>query len=364
MSSATPVHVGIVGGTRLPGNVRTFLNNLKDLLETHSTRFELTLLLQDEINVPEGYNDYDPGFDQPGRAINTLKTLTSGITQYARSNQIDLLFQVTKFPLHGCATTIAGQRTDTPVVTRFAGDNFREFRFSSGMDRVKTFGLNNVIGRVPIQWSDRVIVLGPYGRSEIAKRADNVQIVEIPQPVDREQFSPVPVERERELSQEVGFPTSKRVLLTVGRLTKRKGIPALIKAAETLYDRGKPFRWYVLGEGPMREEIKATHGVKPLGRVDFTKIADYYRAADLVVHPSLIEGLPNVLLESAACGTPTVARDVGDCSLVASATFEKTTELPELLTQDYDPIALGERFNPDRLRKQYANSLVETAKQI
>ena len=41
------------------------------------------------------------------------------------------------------------------------------------------------------------------------------------------------------------------------------------------------------------------------------ELADWYRAADVTVLPSLSEGIPNVLLESLACGTPFVASDVG-----------------------------------------------------
>jgi len=353
--------IGVVAGTRLPGNVRTLLSNIQRLLSKHPKEFNLDIVLSESANAPEGYNQVDPGFGEPTRALETLRTLTCGVTRYAQRREIDLLFQVTKFPLHGCATTIAGRRTGTPVLTRFAGDNFREFRLSSGLEAVKAFGLNNILGRVPIYWSDRIIVLGPAGREVIVSRNADVPISEIPQPVDSEHFSPVSSERKRALATELGIPTSKRVLLTVGRLIERKGMRTIVEAAKQLTAQNKQFRWYVLGEGPMKEELAATPGIEPLGRVDFERIANYYRVADLVIHPSRIEGLPNVLLEAAACGTPTVARDVGDCQLIASATFEDDTQLPVLITQDHDPVALGDRFSEQTLSEQYAKVLTETA---
>lgn len=356
------MRVGVVAGTRLPGNVRTLLSNIQRLLSKHPKEFDLDIVLSESANAPEGYNQVGPGFGEPTRALETLRTLTCGVTRYAQRREIDLLFQVTKFPLHGCATTIAGRRTGTPVLTRFAGDNFREFRLSSGVEAVKTFGLNNVLGRVPIHWSDRIIVLGPAGREVIASRNGDVPISEIPQPVDREQFSPVSSERKRTLATELGISTGQRVLLTVGRLTERKGMRTIVETAKQLAARNKQFKWYVLGEGPMKEELAATPGIKPLGRVDFEQIADYYRVADLVVHPSQIEGLANVLLEAAACGTPTLARDVGDCKMVASATFENDEKLLDLVTGNYKPVTLGKQFADESLQNHYANALITTAR--
>jgi glycosyltransferase involved in cell wall biosynthesis len=363
MSQPDELRVGVVGGTRLPGNVRAFLRNVRRLLDEHPVAFELELIARSDVDAPDGFKQVDPGFDSPGRALGTLNTLVRGITDYAEGRKLNLLFQVTKFPLHGCATAFAGRWTDTPVLTRFAGDNFREFRLSSGIDAVKAFGLNNLLGRIPIYWSDRVIVLGPHGRGEIESRSNGVSIVELHQPVNFDQFFPVSKDREYELARAFEFPTDRRIFLTVGRLTERKGITTVIETAKQLRSRGESFRWYVIGDGPMRTELSTVPSVEPLGRIDFDAMADYYRAADLVVHPSLIEGLPNVLIEAAACGTPTVARDVGDSSLVASATFEEDPELLDLLTQQHDAAMLGKQFEPAQLRKRYASTLIQAARE-
>ena len=357
------VRVGVIGGTRLPGNVNSFLANVRRLLVDHPARFELELVVDGTVDSPDGFDQVDPGMDDSDRGIETLVTLVGGITRYAKTRDIDLLWQVTKFPLHGCAATVAGRRTDTPVLARLAGDNFREFRVSSGLHAIKAFGLNNVFGRVPTRLGDRIIVLGPYGRKVIERYNDDVSTIEIPQPVDRDRFFPVSTHRERELAAELDFPADEHVLLTVGRLTYRKGMETVIRAAEKLAERRESTRWYVLGDGPMRDRLIETPGVEPRGRVDFDRMPDYYRAADLVVHPSRIEGLPNVLLEAAACGTPTVARDVGDSQLVASTTFSDDGRLPELVSETHDPVALGDRFSDDHLRGRYATAIVETARQ-
>jgi hypothetical protein len=71
-----PIHVGFVGGTRLPGNVATFLRNVRELLVDHSTKFKCDLLLRNGIEAPDGFSTVDPGVDDPDRAVTTLRTLT------------------------------------------------------------------------------------------------------------------------------------------------------------------------------------------------------------------------------------------------------------------------------------------------
>ena len=57
--------------------------------------------------------------------------------------------------------------------------------------------------------------------------------------------------------------------------------------------------------------------VRWLGDIRHDDLPDWYRAADVTVLPSLSEGVPNVLLESVACGTPFVASRVGSIPEIA-----------------------------------------------
>lgn len=360
-NASSSFRVGIVGGTRLPGNVKTFLQNVAALLEPHSVDFEFDLLVRaGAVDEFPGFNIVDPGIQSTQRALSTLRTLTAATTRYARNNPVDVLFQVTKFPVHGFATAVAGRLTSTPVVTRFAGDNYNEHEFADGFtERLRTFGLNNVFGRVPARLSETVIVLGPHGREEIERRNGGGCVREIPQPVDFDRFYPIPENEQRELRDKLGIRNDNRVLLTVGRLSERKGMNDVVTAARKLAARDADVQWYVAGDGPLRERLSEAPLVETVGRVPHERMPDYYRAADLVVHPSLIEGLPNVLLEAAACGTPTLSRRVGDAAIVASETYDDPSRLPDFVLQEYDPVELGDGFDPDVLREAYAEALVE-----
>lgn len=360
------LHVGVIGGTRLPGNVRTFLSNVRRLLADHPTMFRFDLLLREGAgDAPAGYRMVDPGIERTDRALATIRSMTRAATTYACERRPDLLAQVTKFPAHGTAATVAGRRTRTPVLTRLAGDNFGEHRLSAGAtDRIRTFLLNNGFGRVPIYGADLAIVLGPHGREAIHGRRPGARVREIPQPVDRDRFLPAGPDRQAAVRDALDVAPDTRVLLTVGRVSRRKGAATVARTARVLARREERCRWIVVGDGPARKDLADVPLVEPVGRVAHDRMADYYRAADLLVHPSLIEGLPNVLLEAAACGTPSLARDVGDCGVAASRTFEydaDPTRIASLARAEYDPASLGPRFDPTRLRAAYADALVAAA---
>jgi glycosyltransferase involved in cell wall biosynthesis len=80
-------------------------------------------------------------------------------------------------------------------------------------------------------------------------------------------------------------------------------------------------------------ELGVGDRVRFAGAAPHDDLAAWYRAADLTVLSSHSEGVPNVLLESLACGTPFVATAVGS---VASL----TTNLA-VLAPPGDPAALA-----------------------
>ena len=103
------------------------------------------------------------------------------------------------------------------------------------------------------------------------------------------------------------------VVLAVGRLTKQKDFPTLIRAFAQVR-RKRPVRLLILGEGPDRRELEAL--VSELGLKDDVALpgfeenpyAHMSRAA-LFVLSSRWEGLPTVLVEALYCGAPIIATD-------------------------------------------------------
>ncbi len=97
-----------------------------------------------------------------------------------------------------------------------------------------------------------------------------------------------------------------------------KGLDVLIQACSLLAEAGTQFTCYLIGEGPMRTtlERQIAHSglagqIRLVGTRPNGQLPDWFRAANLFVLPSRSEGLPTVLLEALASGTPFVATRVG-----------------------------------------------------
>lgn len=103
------------------------------------------------------------------------------------------------------------------------------------------------------------------------------------------------------------------VLLAVGRLTKQKDFPTLIRAFAEVHQK-RPARLLILGEGTDRPALESL--VRELGLDDVVALPGfvdnpyaYMSRAGLYVLSSGWEGLPTVLVEALYCGPPVVATD-------------------------------------------------------
>ena len=111
---------------------------------------------------------------------------------------------------------------------------------------------------------------------------------------------------------------SRRVV-AVGRFMANKGFDYLLRAAGQLAARGAPIDVDLVGDGDERASLEAlarqlgiAERVRFRGWLPFTEARRAMREATLLVHPSggLGDGLPNVLREAMAIGTPVIASRV------------------------------------------------------
>jgi glycosyltransferase involved in cell wall biosynthesis len=122
----------------------------------------------------------------------------------------------------------------------------------------------------------------------------------------------------------LGLDPDGPILLFVGNLVAVKGVDVLIEAVAKLIDEGMRPTCYLIGQGPLgrsldrQARLLGIEGrVRQLGPLPLDRLPDWYRSADVLVLPSHSEGVPSVLVEASACGTPYVASRVGGIPEIA-----------------------------------------------
>ncbi len=177
---------------------------------------------------------------------------------------------------------------------------------------------------LPLRWFRRVqqqvaafIAVSDALRSGlIAAGVDAARIHVIRNGVDTELFSP----RDRQPTRQ-RLHMTRPTLLSVGNLVEEKGHRLVIEALAHL----PQVELMVIGSGvqlsalqALANRLQVADRIRWVAHVNQAELAGYYSAADVTVLASSREGMPNVLLESLACGTPVVATNVGGCPEVVA----------------------------------------------
>ena len=146
--------------------------------------------------------------------------------------------------------------------------------------------------------------------SEQSHLLKGVRHVNIPNPINAEQFKPFDKIKSRELW---ALPQNKKLILfgaMDSTTTPRKGFDELTKALDNIQDSDVEI--VIFGspkpENPPQFKFE-THYLGHLS--DDISLMTLYSAVDVTIVPSLQENLSNVILESLACATPVVGFDIG-----------------------------------------------------
>ena len=176
--------------------------------------------------------------------------------------------------------------------------------------------LNPVIeGRV-MRRAERVIVGSDFARRQAADElgvpADTLTVV--PYGVDRAFTAGAKPET---LARRLGVIDSP-VALFLGSLEPRKNVRFLLDVWREVVRVRAEARLIVAGDGPLLGELRAHARALGLeaaviftGHVPAAEKVDYYRLADLLVFPSLMEGFGLVVAEAMSCGLPVLISDRG-----------------------------------------------------
>jgi glycosyltransferase involved in cell wall biosynthesis len=135
--------------------------------------------------------------------------------------------------------------------------------------------------------------------------------------VDTEKYFPDAISRVNS-RKVLGLIDNIFVILFVGRIEKTKGPEHLLDCIPYLKQANRLFHIFLAGEGSYKPYLEKKVKIKNydsnvtfLGYFPHEEMADLYNMADVMVLPSETEGVPMVILEALACGTPVIATNVG-----------------------------------------------------
>lgn len=163
--------------------------------------------------------------------------------------------------------------------------------------------------------ADSIIAIDKLCAEQAVRNGATGQVTVINNAVDLSEFRPDSRTRASARA-ELGCPPDCVAILFVGRIEELKRVDLLIRSLPHL-DLGAPLHLFVAGDGSHKERCMEISGMEAPGRVTFLghlphhELPRLYNMADITVLPSELEGVPMVLLESLACGTPVVAFRTG-----------------------------------------------------
>ena len=222
------------------------------------------------------------------------------------------------FALYSAVPLLLGRLRRKPVVLHFHGPWAEENVASGDRSRFRRAS-RRLLERVAYKRAAEVVVLTSAFRQVLVERYGVApwKVSVEPPGVDLERFTPGSMDeaRRRQCLTPGAF-----VAVSVRRLVPRMGLEVLLEAwSEAVGDLPPGSALLIAGDGPLRESLAnaiAERGigdsVRLLGRVSDDQLIELYQAADVAVVPSSEhEGFGLVVLEAAACGTPTIVTAVG-----------------------------------------------------
>ena len=186
-----------------------------------------------------------------------------------------------------------------------------------------------------LQHAERVVANSEFTRRTLEGMGVEPSRIALIHPgVDTERFRPdLPFQ---DLRDSLGLAGEERLLLSVGRLQRRKGFDTVIQALPGLLACGHDVHYAIIGTGADRDyllglarDLGVAERVHLLGHVPMDELPRWYCACDLFVMANRnvggdTEGFGMVFLEAAACGRAVVAGMAGG---TASAVLHGETGL-------------------------------------
>jgi glycosyltransferase involved in cell wall biosynthesis len=207
------------------------------------------------------------------------------------------------------------------------GEMSGEF-FAAGL---KKFGLtpSSLMVRILLSGRNKILRAADYFVAITTGIAEELKtqginpssIASICNSVDTLKFRPISAFERNGLRQKLMIPNKRIIISYVGRLVSYKGLPLLLRVAETIQSTFPEVGFVLVGSGGVdmhncEAELKLFVKAKGLEEsVCFSgevgNVHEYLQASDIFVFPSQEDAFPLALVEAMACGLPVISTPVG-----------------------------------------------------
>jgi len=249
-------------------------------------------------------------------AMTSLLSFAIFLLRHGRTFDI---WHVHQYGWHGALTIALGKLLHRPVVLKLTSSA------QMGIEQALGGGLTGRILGFTHRRAKVFLAVSEEICSEAVRFGISRQDVHlIPNGVDGQQFYPAAAE-ERAAARRVLGLRCERIVLYVGRLSAEKNILGLLDAWEAVDTKWRKEAMLVLvGDGPQWDAVLArAHMPNVAGSVHLagrrTDVETWYRAADVTVIASHLEGLSNTMIEAMASGLPVISTRVSGSSVLVES---------------------------------------------
>ena len=163
------------------------------------------------------------------------------------------------------------------------------------------------------------------------------------------------IENRREYRNILGIASDALVIGHVGRFNRQKNHEYLVRIFSEVHKKEQNSYLVLVGTGEKVEEIrKLVSKLKLEKNVIFTgvieNVSDYLSAFDVMLLPSLYEGLPLVVIEWQIAGLPCIVSDTvtRECAITPLVKFESIESKPKVWAADVENLILQDREQSKR----------------
>ncbi len=256
----------------------------------------------------------------------------------------------------GCVAVVLGRLLRLPVVIYAHGEEITTWRRSPRRLKAMTSAYLAAA---------RVVANSEFTRDRLLELGvEPVRIAIINPGVDLARFHPG--YDTADLRQGLSLAPEQKLILSVGRLSRRKGFDQVIRSLPALRAQGLDVHYAIIGIGEDRDyllslaaELNVKERVHLLGHVLPDDLPRWYCAADLFAMPNReidgdTEGFGMVFVEAAACGVTALAGEAGGTG--AAVLHEQTGLRVDGADNESVTCALARMLSDDSLRQRLAES--------